>query len=792
MAKLQTEANVLVNQDLAQSAYELADALETENLTRIASGLGIAENVELMTQQEKAMLRTIALLKQSTSAYGDMARTITSPANQMRIFQQQVTLLQRSLGNMLLPAISAVLPYFIAFLKVLRSIVDILANFFGFQLPEFDYSELGTIGDSFADSMDDAANSAKKIKTYLAGFDELNILNTDSGSGTGASGGRISLEYEKLQQEMNKWAEELDRLFLKDIQNNIDGIVNSMKEWLGITDEIDSWSELMNTRFGKILRLVGLIALGFAAWSISKDVLAFIALVNLSGVGFARFAFTLFGIAGALVLIYGAVDALLNQLDWSNLFTIIAGIALLGIAFKGLAGLIAMSIGGIILLGVGFKDFIDNGRTAQNVTAVAVAIGIIGLAIGGTAGILTAAILGGVALVVFFADKVYGAITWITFLIGNIGKVVWNVIGYIVQIVLNAVKLIVNGVMALGAIIWNIISGILNRIVGLFEGIKAIGHNIGIALSNPFETAQYVAFSFVENVLKTIKTLADKLNGILSIFGQEIDTKGLDKVIADVEKNKNELQEELKFEDVQDAFDKGMQTFKYADIGDAFQTLDYTFEPIFEWDTVFAEGWSAEAFGIGEQFGKDMQETIREGLSGVFGDQTENMDKNIKDNADNTSELANSLIPNMSDTLKQMGLDENQMSEDMQAMIKTGFKDVETAINGIDINIIQQYSGISPDSFASGGFPEDGLFFANSRELVGRFSNGKTAVANNEQITEGIRQAVYEAMVASGSAGGKEITINNVLDLDGETVYKNQRKIEANRGVSIGMGAFAR
>lgn len=771
---------------------QLGKDISVAKLQQEALSLGIAENVELMTQQEKAMLRTIALLKQSTSAYGDMARTITSPANQMRIFQQQVTLLQRSLGNMLLPAISAVLPYFIAFLKVLRSIVDILANFFGFQLPEFDYSELGTIGDSFADSMDDAANSAKKIKTYLAGFDELNILNTDSGSGTGASGGRISLEYEKLQQEMNKWAEELDRLFLKDIQNNIDSIVNSMKEWLGITDEIDSWSELMNTRFGKILRLVGLIALGFALWSISKDVLAFIALVNLSGVGFARFAFTLFGIAGALVLIYGAVDALLNQLDWSNLFTMLAGIALLGIAFKGLVGLIAMSIGGVVLLGVGFKDFIDNGRTAQNVTAVAVAIGIIGLAIGGTFGILTGAILGGVALVVFFADKVYGAVTWITFLIGNIGKVVFNVIGYIVQIGLNAIKLIVNGAIALGAIVRNIISGILNVIAGLLSSAIAIGHNIGIALSNPFETAQYMAYSFVQNSLKVLKTLADKLNGILSIFGKEIDTTGLDKIITNLENKKNELQEELKFEDVQDAFDKGMQTFKYADIGDAFQTLDYTFEPVFEWDTVFAEGWSAEAFGIGEQFGIGMQEAIREGVSGLFGDQTQNMDKNIQDNADNTAALTNDLIPNMSDTLKQMGLDDKEMSETMQSLMKTGFKDVETAINGIDINIIQQYVGVSPDSFASGGFPEDGLFFANSRELVGRFSNGKTAVANNEQITEGIRQAVYEAMVASGGAGGKEITINNVLDLDGETVYKNQRKIEANRGVSIGMGAFAR
>lgn len=49
--------------------------------------------------------------------------------------------------------------------------------------------------------------------------------------------------------------------------------------------------------------------------------------------------------------------------------------------------------------------------------------------------------------------------------------------------------------------------------------------------------------------------------------------------------------------------------------------------------------------------------------------------------------------------------------------------------------------------YANGGFPdsEDGLFFANHNELVGKFSNGKTAVANNDQIVTGIQNGVYAA-----------------------------------------------
>ena len=48
-------------------------------------------------------------------------------------------------------------------------------------------------------------------------------------------------------------------------------------------------------------------------------------------------------------------------------------------------------------------------------------------------------------------------------------------------------------------------------------------------------------------------------------------------------------------------------------------------------------------------------------------------------------------------------------------------------------------------TFQTGGFPEDGLFMANHNELVGTFSNGKTAVANNEQIVSGITAGVREA-----------------------------------------------
>ena len=64
---------------------------------------------------------------------------------------------------------------------------------------------------------------------------------------------------------------------------------------------------------------------------------------------------------------------------------------------------------------------------------------------------------------------------------------------------------------------------------------------------------------------------------------------------------------------------------------------------------------------------------------------------------------------------------------------------------GVNIGEIGDVSFGRIPKFATGGFPEDGLFMANSGELVGKFSDGRSAVANNEQIIDGIARGVYEA-----------------------------------------------
>ena len=174
---------------LRRLGYDLSQA----RLEQTALNLGVKESVSAMTQAEKAELRYYAIMTQVTTAQGDMARTLEAPANQLRILQAQLTQAARAIGNIFIPALNAILPYAIAVVQVIREIANALANLAGFKLTDVDYSGVNNAAvgaGSLADNLDDAAGAAKKLKQYTAGFDELNVFapNTGSGSGAGAGG----------------------------------------------------------------------------------------------------------------------------------------------------------------------------------------------------------------------------------------------------------------------------------------------------------------------------------------------------------------------------------------------------------------------------------------------------------------------------------------------------------------------------------------------------------------------------------------------------------------------------
>lgn len=399
---------------LRRLGYDLSVA----RLQQEALNLGIEKSVMEMTQAEKSQLRYYAIMTQVTVAQGDMARTLNAPANQLRVLQAQVTQCARALGNIFIPALNAVLPYAIALAKILRILASAIASFFRFELPEVDYSGISAgasaVGDladgagSAADGLGDATEAAKKLKNAMLGIDELNIISpNDSSSGSGGAGSGVGVGVGGSDLGID--LPEYD--FLGNaVASKVDEIVEKMKEWLGLTDEIDSWSDFLHTRLGRILTTVGAIGLGLATWKISSAVLTALETIkNLQKAGLGN-ALTLsiglsFTVTGIALEWSGIMDAIRNELNSMNFAQIIGG----GI----------FTVGGGALLGKGIAGWITTAFADSAVAkALATAATNLGLgsatAAGAAIGAGIAAIIAGVpAYFVGIYDAIKNGLNWL-------------------------------------------------------------------------------------------------------------------------------------------------------------------------------------------------------------------------------------------------------------------------------------------------------------------------------------------------------------------------------------------
>lgn len=157
--------------------------------------LGINTSINSLSQADKAQLRYIAILKQTSNAQMDMGRTLNSPANMMRVLKSQVEQLARTFGAIFIPALTAILPPIIAFVKVLQTAIGAIAKLFGAQIKWADFKNEATAATGGASAglnnvANSAAKAAKNTRDLIGGFDELNVAqdNSSSGSGSGNAG----------------------------------------------------------------------------------------------------------------------------------------------------------------------------------------------------------------------------------------------------------------------------------------------------------------------------------------------------------------------------------------------------------------------------------------------------------------------------------------------------------------------------------------------------------------------------------------------------------------------------
>ena len=249
MTKAATDLASLFNTDIQTVVDDLASGMQgmtrsvrkygmdirTTTLQQTALKYGIDGEVESMSEANRQALRYITMLDQAQNALhqttgavdgtsselGDFARNIETPANQLKIFKEQMSQLGRAIGNFIVAPLQKALPYVNGFIMALRTLVNFLSTIAGVSINAG--SSLSDAGESAEDAADGvgsigsaADDASKKLKQLIAPFDELNVLQESSGDDS--AGDSLSMEGAldpALEQALADMSLNLDNISMK-------------------------------------------------------------------------------------------------------------------------------------------------------------------------------------------------------------------------------------------------------------------------------------------------------------------------------------------------------------------------------------------------------------------------------------------------------------------------------------------------------------------------------------------------------------------------------------------------
>ena len=804
---------------LRRVGYDLSVA----RLQQEAYALGINKKVSAMTQAEKAELRYYAIMTQVTTAQGDMARTLEAPANQLRVLKAQVAQAGRAIGNIFIPALNAVLPYAIAVTKVIKVLADIIGSLVGFEMPEVDYSGLSGMASGAGDvssALDSASDSAKKLQKYTMGFDELNVIDPNQGSGsdsgnTGALGGSLGFELPEYD-------------FLGDaVDTKVSQIVDDMKEWLGITGEINSWADLFNTKLGAILITVGLIGVGILAWKAIKGI-----------VGIAEVFSKLGGLTGKVGKggdVAGDVGKAGNT--FSSAITTLKGLvktfALGLVVIAEVVAGAALIVGGIWLLGWGLEQVgiawqpvIDNGAT------IAIAVGI------------------GTALLVGIGAAVYALGTFGTPLIVNIALgiavlaelgvaaglflaeilvigVLLKEIGIAWQPVLDNGDTIAKGIgIGTGLLV---AIGVVTAALGAATVASAGALPVAIALGTAILVELAWAFKeFCDSLIDVADKLADDLHPAL---------KDLNDVLPELNDNMEDFTEfmgdfaEMSVEYTKNSAISGFSATVDAIVGfftkDPIKALSDDVEKQYkqsetlnknlnlanpELQTAITELGTYKSRISSLRGIADTIDTSEIGINAftnlvTIGEKIADFGKELKAYYDKIKDIKVQVMDNMVNCINDVIDFAVRIKDEVDTRAIDNFTDaikrLTTAVEDLPtsktltITAIYKTSGVAPKQYATGGYPETGqMFIAREAgaELVGNIGR-KTAVVNNEQIVASVSRGVADANSEQNSLLREQNSLLRAMlekesgvYLDGKKITASVEKHQRERGRTVLVG----
>lgn len=268
-----------VSQDLASIALKSIYTGETEtlkqygvvmtevNLKQFAMEQGITKAYSAMSQSEKVMLRYQYVMNQLSYIGDDFIDTQDSWANQTRILSEQwkefLTIIGNGLITVLTPVVKGLNMIVSALISVANTISSILSNIFGIQMQQMSATAAAAedvaggyadAADSMGDYTDATKKAAKAAKGALAPFDDLNVLQKDTSSGSssgfgGSSGGGSGMQIQPvdpsaqtsaIDQIQNKYQKFFD--YINKLKDNF------LKGFQSSWNELDVSSQFENIR----------------------------------------------------------------------------------------------------------------------------------------------------------------------------------------------------------------------------------------------------------------------------------------------------------------------------------------------------------------------------------------------------------------------------------------------------------------------------------------------------------------------------------------------------------------
>ncbi|NSJ52243.1 hypothetical protein G5B36_26690 [Enterocloster aldensis] len=792
-----------------ESLKDLGVVMTQTALDQYALNNGFGKTTAKMTEQEKVMLRYQFVMSQLSDASGDFARTSNSWANQVRILQLQFDALRATIGQGLINAFTPVIQVINTILAKLQTLAEYFRAFtvaiFGDaaggsgSVADSMDSAAGSSG-NIADNMGSAANSAKEMNRQLAKFDELNNLSSNRNSG-GAGGGGGGGILGDLDLGMNNVQAQADLISSKIIDAFKVGDYYSVGAYIGaaITDSLRkiNWNEAYESArgFGRGFAqfLNGLISpdlfwevghsIGGALNTALYAALEFGKYFDWSNFGlsvasgingfFSTFDFSALGSA-ASVFVIGLLDTIATALENTDWFMVGQKIG------EFLAALdwdtILAKSGRVIVdaISAGIKLFA--GFTDAAPIEAAIIASIAGFKFVGIAGIIAKGILKSIASTGITLSGIKLALTGLT--IGYIGGPAFEVIGNEIVDKLDAIiselfgqsvddalgeGLLIAvsagfGALAgpVGALVGGIIGLILDGIRGgewatkFWKGFGDTLFNWSFSKSllgtaKEFFDKAFSSDNFIDfgvNIIAGIASgltaglsflvepIADLLtwivNGICDIFGihspaKEMEPYGqyiLEGIIEGFRATFEEWNASLN-EWYNQHIAPWFTVQKWSDLYNTIKSSLKTKwdETVLQWKTDIQSWWDNH---VTKWFTKEKWTSgltgIKEGFKAAF-DAAVDVAKQI------WNDFAKWLNEKLTFTI-----------DPITVMGKTVYEGGEISLGKIP-------------TFASGGFPDKGQLFLASEagpELVGRMG-GRTAVANKDQITDGIATAVYAA-----------------------------------------------